>query len=80
MSAIAIIVARVAEAARAVSARRILVAAGTNLPLVSDVLRHATVGFTLETYVHPDDEAAATVAPNGCWDRPSIVGQFEESR
>jgi integrase len=39
-----------------------LVAAGTNLRIVSDVLGHATVGFTLQTYVHPDDEAAATVA------------------
>ena len=40
----------------------IFVAAGTNPRLVSDVLGHATVGFTLQTYVHPDDEAAATVA------------------
>jgi integrase len=40
----------------------ILVAAGTNPRVVADVLGHATVGFTLQTYVHPDDEAAATVA------------------
>lgn len=39
-----------------------LVAAGTNPRIVSDVLGHATVGFTLQTYVHPDDEAAAVVA------------------
>jgi integrase len=39
-----------------------LVAAGTNPRIVSEVLGHATVGFTLQTYVHPDDAAAVIVA------------------
>jgi integrase len=39
-----------------------LVAAGTNLRLVSDVLGHATVAFTLGVYTHPDHGAAAAVA------------------
>jgi len=39
-----------------------LVAAGTNPRVVSDVLGHATIGFTLQTYVHPDEEAAVAVA------------------
>lgn len=39
-----------------------LVAAGTNVRVVSDTLGHATVGFTLQTYTHPDEEAAAAVA------------------
>jgi integrase len=40
----------------------LLVAAGTNPRVVSDTLGHATVGFTLQTYVHPDENAAAIVA------------------
>jgi len=39
-----------------------LVAAGTNVRVVSDTLGHATVGFTLQTYTHPDEQAAAAVA------------------
>jgi integrase len=37
-----------------------LVGAGTNPRVVGDLLSHATVGFTLATYVHPDEDAAAT--------------------
>ena len=42
------------------SARRSarLVAAGTNVRTVADVLGHSTVAFTLSTYVHPDEDAA----------------------
>ena len=39
----------------------LLVAAGTNPRVVSDVLGHATVGFTMQTYVHPDEDAAVAV-------------------
>jgi integrase len=40
-----------------------LVSAGTNPRIVSDLLGHATVAFTLATYYHPDeDDAAAAVA------------------
>ncbi len=38
------------------------VAEGTDLKLVSDLLGHATVAFTLQTYVHPDEQAAAAAA------------------
>jgi integrase len=37
-----------------------LVGAGTNARVVGDLLGHATVGFTLATSVHPDEDAAAT--------------------
>jgi integrase len=37
-----------------------LVGTGTNARVVGDLLGHATVGFTLATYVHPDEDAAAT--------------------
>jgi site-specific recombinase XerD len=37
-----------------------LVKSGTNARVVSDLIGHATVAFTLQTYVHPDEEAAAT--------------------
>jgi integrase len=40
----------------------LLVAAGTNPRIVSDLLGHATVGFTLQAYVHPDDDASAAVS------------------
>ncbi len=36
-----------------------LVAEGTDARLVSDLLGHATVGFTLQVYVHPSEDAAA---------------------
>jgi site-specific recombinase XerD len=40
-----------------------LVSAGTNVRVVSDLLGHATVGFTLGTYTHPSEqEAAAAMA------------------
>jgi hypothetical protein len=40
-----------------------LVSAGTNVRVVSDPLGHATVGFTLGTYTHPNEaEAAAAMA------------------
>jgi site-specific recombinase XerD len=40
-----------------------LVSAGTNVRVVSDLLGHATVGFTLSTYAHPNEqEATAAVA------------------
>ena len=40
-----------------------LVSAGTNVRVVSDLLGHATVGFTLGVYTHPSEqEAAAAVA------------------
>lgn len=35
-----------------------LVDAKTNPRVVSDLLGHATVAFTLQTYYHPDEEAA----------------------
>ena len=37
----------------------ILVSAETNPRVVSDLLGHATVAFTLQTYFHPDEDAAA---------------------
>jgi integrase len=37
----------------------ILVNAETNPRVVSDLLGHATVAFTLQTYFHPGDDAAA---------------------
>jgi integrase len=37
-----------------------LVAGGTDVRTVSDLLGHATVGFTLQTYVHPSVAAAET--------------------
>jgi integrase len=37
----------------------LLVAAGTNPRVVADLLGHATVGFTLQTYTHPSEDAAA---------------------
>jgi integrase len=37
----------------------LLVDAGTNPRVVSDLLGHATVAFTLATYFHPDEDAAA---------------------
>lgn len=36
-----------------------LVSAGTNARVVSDLLGHATVGFTLQTYTHPSEQDAA---------------------
>lgn len=40
-----------------------LVSAGTNVPVVSDLLGHSTIGFTLQTYTHPNEqEAAAAMA------------------
>jgi integrase len=33
---------------------------GANIRVVSDLLGHSSVGFTWETYVHPDEDAAAT--------------------
>jgi integrase len=40
-----------------------LVGAGTSVRVVSDLLGHATVGFTLGTYTHPSEaEAAAAMA------------------
>lgn len=38
------------------------IAEGTDARLVSDLLGHATVAFTLQTYVHPDEEAAVVAA------------------
>ena len=35
-----------------------LVSAGTNVRVVSDLLGHATVGFTLGVYTHPSEEEA----------------------
>ncbi|MGZ5212353.1 MAG: tyrosine-type recombinase/integrase [Actinomycetota bacterium] len=35
-----------------------LVGNGTNVRTVADLLGHSTVGFTLQTYVHPDQNAA----------------------
>jgi integrase len=40
-----------------------LVANGTNVRVVSDLLGHSTISFTLSVYVHPD-EAAAVAAIN----------------
>jgi integrase len=37
-----------------------LVASGTNVRTVADLLGHSTVAFTLSTYVHPDETAAVT--------------------
>ncbi len=39
-----------------------LIAEGTNPRLGSDLMGHATIAFTLATYVHPDDDAAAAAA------------------
>ena len=36
-----------------------LIDAGTSARVVSDLLGHATVAFTLQTYVHPDEQTAA---------------------
>lgn len=36
-----------------------LVSAGTNVRVVSDLLGHSTVAFTLQTYTHPNEEEAA---------------------
>jgi site-specific recombinase XerD len=36
-----------------------LVSAGTNVRVVSDLLGHATVGFTLTVYTHPNEEEAS---------------------
>lgn len=36
-----------------------LVGAGTNPRVVSDLLGHSTISFTLQTYVHSDEKAAA---------------------
>jgi integrase len=54
----------------------ILVAAGTNPRLVSDVLGHATVGFTLRPTYTPTTKPPRRSLPrrNGCWDRPSGSG------
>ena len=38
------------------------IAEGTDARLVSDLLGHATVAFTLMTYVHPDEDAATSAA------------------
>lgn len=38
------------------------IAQGTEARLVSDLLGHATLAFTLQTYVHPDGAAAAAAA------------------
>jgi integrase len=37
-------------------------AAGTHARIVSDLLGHASIGFTLMTYTHPSDEAVARAA------------------
>jgi integrase len=37
----------------------LLVNAETNPRVVSDLLGHADVAFTLRTYFHPDEDAAA---------------------
>jgi site-specific recombinase XerD len=37
-----------------------LIAEGTGARVVSDLLGHSTVAFTLQTYVHPSEEEAAT--------------------
>jgi integrase len=37
-----------------------LVGEGTSVRVVSDLLGHATVAFTLQTYVHPDENESAT--------------------
>ena len=37
----------------------LLVAAGTNVRVVADLLGHSTISFTLQTYVHSDEKAAA---------------------
>lgn len=38
------------------------IAKGTDAKLVADLLGHATVAFTLQTYVHPDEEARTAAA------------------
>jgi len=38
------------------------VQAGTDARTVSDQLGHATVAFTMQTYLHPDEAAAAAAA------------------
>ena len=38
------------------------IAEGTDARLVSDLLGHATVAFTLQTYVHPSHEAKVAAA------------------
>jgi integrase len=38
------------------------IAKGTDAKLVADLLGHATVAFTLQTYVHPDEDARAAAA------------------
>jgi integrase len=40
----------------------LLVAAGTDPKLVSELMGHSDVSFTLRVYVHPDDEARAAAA------------------
>ena len=37
----------------------LLVAAGTNVRVAADLLGHSTISFTLQTYVHTDEDAAA---------------------
>ena len=40
-------------------AHRELVAVGTNVRVVPDLLEHSTISFTLQAYVHSDENAAA---------------------
>jgi Phage integrase family len=41
------------------SAATTLIEQGTNVRVVADLLGHSAVSFTLSTYVHPDEDAAA---------------------
>ena len=46
-----------------------LVANGTNVRTVADILGHSTVAFTLGTYVHPDEErrqSQRSIRSSGC--------------
>jgi integrase len=39
-----------------------LVQSGANIRVISDVLGHSKISFTMQTYVHPDEEQIADVA------------------
>ena len=52
-----------------------LIAAGTNARIVADLLGHATVAFTLQTYVHPSEEDAATAVATA----ERLIGPWGES-
>lgn len=41
------------------AAATVLIDQGTNVRVVADLLGHSSVSFTLETYVYPDEAAAA---------------------